>query len=74
MKTVETLARVELTREEIEIIASALHDRYKALRAEAAAEAGTKTGAARSIDASDARNLRNSFSDIIGRRYMGEDS
>lgn len=74
MTIIGTLARVELTREEIETITSALHEKYKTLSAAAATDAGTPAGAAASIDAGNARRLRDSFSDIIGRRYMGEDA
>lgn len=74
MTTISTLTRVELTRDEIETITSALHEEYKRLTELANAEETPQHKAAYSLDASAARRLRNDFAKIIGRSYMGADA
>lgn len=72
MKTIDTVYRVELTADEVEIITTALHGEYKFIRAE---REKSQENAARLYDKMrDVRTVRNNFADLCGRRYMGEDA
>ena len=72
MKKIQTVYNIELTPEEIEAIATALHGEYKTLKttAQESIEQSRRTYEKMQIY----RELRNSFADIINRRYMGEDA
>lgn len=72
MKTVETVYRVELTADEVELITTAMHGEYKFLRAE---REKSQDNAERLYSKMKAvREIRNNFADLCGRRYMGEDA
>ena len=72
MKTIDTVYKIELTAEEIELITTAMHGEYKFLRAE---REKSQENAARLYDKMrDVRTIRNAFADLCGRRYAGEDA
>lgn len=79
MKVKETIYSVELTEKEIRTIATALQVVFKDIRdtRKDRIEKGTddpKEMQRLNKDLDDIRTIRNSFSDLIGVHYMGEDA
>lgn len=79
MKVKETIYSVELTEKEIRTIATALQVVFKDIRdtRKDRIEKGTddpKEMQRLNKDLDDIRAIRNSFSDLIGVHYMGEDA
>lgn len=73
MKTVNKVFQIELTENEIELITTALHGEYKFIRAER--EKADQDSAPRLYEKMQAvKAIRNSFADLVNRRYMGEDA
>ena len=73
MKTIEQTYKVELNVDEVRAIADSLHAEY--LKFRHAYESATSQDAPKIYkDVSMLRTLRNSFANIIGRSYMGEDA
>lgn len=73
MNVLYTTYTIELTRQDIEIITTALHGQYKTNRE---LYQGSTADKAPYIYAhmKDAQELRNTFGHLINRSYMGEDA
>lgn len=65
---------VELTTEEIELLTTALHGEYKFIRKLCEENANPREAARLHEKTQAVRALRNSFSGLINRFYMGEDA
>lgn len=74
MKMIANTFTVELTTADIEYITTALQGEYKFIKEEDRDSWNPARIARRDIDLSAVRALRNSFGDLINRRYMGEDA
>ena len=74
MKMISNIFTVELTPADVEYITTALHGEYKFIRDEDRDGWNSARAARRDIDLSAVRALRNSFADLVGCRYMGEEA
>lgn len=72
MKTISQTYTIELTKDDIHMITTALHGQYKHNRE--MLENDSKCLDYIKKDMTFARNLRNSFANLIGVQYMGEDN
>lgn len=72
MKTISQTYTIELTKDDIHMITTALHGQYKHNRE--MLENDSKCLDYIKNDMTFARNLRNSFANLIGVQYMGEDN
>ena len=74
MKKLETMYRIELTTNELEVLTSALHNEYSDLKELFSVEDDPVKANKIYNRKNEVRDLRNFFGNLIGRRYMGNDA
>lgn len=72
MKTLETVYKIELTTDEIEIITTALHGEYKFYKEQRPDNINESKRIYDKIIA--VRTIRNEFANMINRSYIGDDA